>query len=100
MFWIMGSVLAGYMLRYQVCGLVVGGLEPIVFGSIRWNSDGVFGRFELAALCGCRTLLNVCYVMLCLPCSSALGIGTLGTAIGHSCLSPCGLQAGHDCGIV
>ena len=26
-------------------------------------SDGVFGRFDLAALCGCHTL-NVCYVML------------------------------------
>ena len=26
--------------------------------------DGVFGRFDLAALCGCHTL-NVCYVMLC-----------------------------------
>ena len=25
--------------------------------------DGVFGRFGLAALCGCHTL-NVCYVML------------------------------------
>ena len=34
-----------------------------------WNplfldpSDGVFGRFDLAALCGCHTF-NVCYVML------------------------------------
>ena len=28
-------------------------------------SDGVFGRFDLAALCGCHTL-NVCYVMLCI----------------------------------
>ena len=27
-------------------------------------SDGVFGRFDLAALGGCHTL-NVCYVMLC-----------------------------------
>ena len=26
-------------------------------------SDGVFGRFDLAALCGCHTL-NACYVML------------------------------------
>ena len=26
-------------------------------------SDGGFGRFDLAALCGCHTL-NVCYVML------------------------------------
>ena len=26
--------------------------------------DGVFGRFHLAALCGCHTL-NVSYVMLC-----------------------------------
>ena len=26
-------------------------------------SDGVFGRFDLAALCGCHTL-NICYVML------------------------------------
>ena len=28
-------------------------------------SDGVFGRFDLAALGGCHTL-NVCYVMLTL----------------------------------
>ena len=28
-------------------------------------SGGVFGRFNLAALCGCHTL-NACYVMLCL----------------------------------
>ena len=33
-FLIMGSVLAGYMFRYQYC--LVGGLEAIVFGSIRW----------------------------------------------------------------
>ena len=38
---------------------LVGGLEAIVFGSI----TGVFGRFDLAALCNCRTL-HVCYVML------------------------------------
>ena len=31
---IMGSVLPGYMFRYQYC--LVGGLEAIVFGSIRW----------------------------------------------------------------
>ena len=95
-FLIMGSVLPGYMFRYQYC--LVGGLEAIVFGSIRWcvwsfrpssplrlphlkcllllypfawwygthcvldPSDGVFGRFDLAALGGCHTL-NVCYVM-------------------------------------
>ena len=30
-----------------------------------WSTSyGVFGRFDLAALCGCHTL-NVCYVMLC-----------------------------------
>ena len=57
-FLIMGSVLAGYMFRYQFC--VVGGVEAIVFGSIQ----RCVGRFDLAALCGCRTL-NVCYVMLC-----------------------------------
>ena len=34
MFLIMGSVLPGYMFRYQYC--LVGGLEAIVFGSIRW----------------------------------------------------------------
>ena len=34
MFLIMGSVLHGYMFRYQYC--LVGGLEAIVFGSIRW----------------------------------------------------------------
>ena len=40
-----------------------------------WNplfldpSDGVFGRFDLAALCGCHTL-GVCYVMFC--CRSSL----------------------------
>ena len=95
-FLIMGSVLPGYMFRYQYC--LVGGLAAIVLGSIRWcvwsfrpssplrlphlkcllllygialawpsgpyplfldPSDGVFGRFDLAALCGCRTL-NVC----------------------------------------
>ena len=40
---------------------LLGGMEPIVF----WDpSDGVFGRFDLAALGGCHTL-NVCYVMLC-----------------------------------
>ena len=33
-FLIMGSVLPGYMFRYQYC--LVGGLEAIVFGSIRW----------------------------------------------------------------
>ena len=33
-FLIMGSVLPGYMFRYQYC--YVGGLEAIVFGSIRW----------------------------------------------------------------
>ena len=31
---IMGSVLPGYMFRYQYC--LVGGLEATVFGSIRW----------------------------------------------------------------
>ena len=31
---VMGSVLPGYMFRYQYC--LVGGLEAIVFGSIRW----------------------------------------------------------------
>ena len=55
-FLIMGSVLAGYMFRYQFC--VVGGLDAIVCGSIRWSP-----RFDLAALCGRRTL-NVCYVVL------------------------------------
>ena len=30
----------------------------------------VFGRFDLAALCGCHTL-NVCYVMLLFVCSSS-----------------------------
>ena len=34
MFLIMGSVLPGYMFRYQYC--LVGGLEAIVLGSIRW----------------------------------------------------------------
>ena len=33
-FLIMGSVLPGYMFRYQYC--LVGGLEAIVFGPIRW----------------------------------------------------------------
>ena len=33
-FLIMGSVLPGYMFRYQYC--LVGGLEAIVLGSIRW----------------------------------------------------------------
>ena len=95
-FLIMGSVLPGYMFRYQYC--LVGGLEAIVFGSIRWcvwsfrpssplrlphlkclllfvvvfgistawlvvwkslcldPSNGVFGRFDLAALGTIRTL--------------------------------------------
>ena len=34
LFLIMGSVLPGYMFRYQYC--LVGGLEAIVLGSIRW----------------------------------------------------------------
>ena len=38
---------------------ILGGLESIVSLA---PSDGVFGRFDLAALCGCHTL-NVCYVM-------------------------------------
>ena len=33
-FLIMGSILPGYMFRYQYC--LVGGLEAIVLGSIRW----------------------------------------------------------------
>ena len=34
-------------------------MEPIVF----WiRSDGVFGRFDLAALCGCHTFK---FVLLC-----------------------------------
>ena len=33
-FLVMGSVLPGYMFWYQYC--LVGGLEAIVFGSIRW----------------------------------------------------------------
>ena len=33
-FLIMGSVLPGYMFRYQYC--LLGGLEAIVFGTIRW----------------------------------------------------------------
>ena len=51
MFLIMGSVLPGYMFRYQY--YLVGGLKAIVFG-----------RFDLAALCGCHTL-NVC-LFVCL----------------------------------
>ena len=33
-------------------------------------SDGVFGRFDLAALCGCRTL-NFC-LFVCFDCSAKL----------------------------
>ena len=46
-------------------------------------SDGVFGRFDLAALGGCHTL-NVCYVMLyrvlgLIGLLSRLGLGSLGS---------------------
>ena len=37
-------------------------------------SDGVFGRFDLAALCGCRTLNFCLFVMVGLL--SSLGLGT------------------------
>jgi hypothetical protein len=38
-------------------------------GAILWNpveglDDGVFGRFDLAALCGCHTLNFVCLLAL------------------------------------
>ena len=33
-------------------------------------SDGVFGRFDLAALCGCHTL-NVCYLLCSLSFAQA-----------------------------
>ena len=39
---------------------LLGGMEPIVFLN---PSDGVFGRFDLAALDGCHTLNE--FVMLC-----------------------------------
>ena len=35
--------------------LLIGGVDPLFLDP----SDGVFGRFDLAALCGCRTL-NLC----------------------------------------
>ena len=56
-------VIPGWVSLYVL--LVVGGWVVVVVG---WwlcldPSDGVFGRFDLAALCGCHTL-NVCFVML------------------------------------
>ena len=38
-------------------------------------SDGVFGRFDLAALCGCRTL-NVC-LFVCLKAAKAEAAGVV-----------------------
>ena len=59
-FLIMGSVLPGYMFRYQYC--LVGGMEPIVLGSIRWCVWSVrpSSPWRLPHL---KCLL--CYVMLC-----------------------------------
>ena len=39
--------------------LLIGGVDPLFLDP----SDGVFGRFDLAALCGCRTL-NFCLFMM------------------------------------
>ena len=54
-FLIMGSVLPGHMSRYQYCLSWRSGSHCVVD-----PSDGVFGRFDLAALCGCHTLKVCC----------------------------------------
>ena len=54
-FVIMGSVLAGYMFRYQSA---VGGLEAIVFESIQWCVWSFQPSSPLRL-----PHLNVCYVM-------------------------------------
>ena len=49
----------------KLAGMCIGGV--VVWNPLSLDpSDGVFGRFDLAALCGCRTfnfcLLFVCYI--------------------------------------
>ena len=67
-------------------------------------SDGVFGRFDLAALCGCRTL-NFC-LFVCLLCGCAsVHCAPRPTALQHagtlqswsSCHLLVSLQAVHWC---
>ena len=44
----------------SVVRLLIGGVDPLFLDP----SDGVFGRFDLAALCGCRTLIFCLLVCL------------------------------------
>ena len=55
-FLIMGSVMAKYKFGISTAWLVV--WKPLCLDP----SDGVFGRFDLAALCGCHTV-NVCCIV-------------------------------------
>ena len=65
---IMCSVLAGYMFRYQFC--VVGGLEAIVFGSIRW----CVWSFQPSSPLRLRQLR----FLLCLLCYGLVGFHQIG----------------------
>ena len=49
--------------------------------SSNMQDHGVFGRFDLAALCGCHTL-NVCYVMSLTPIGAVEVLGDFDLAAG------------------
>jgi hypothetical protein len=46
------------------------------------DQDGVFGRFDLVALCGCHTL-NVC-LFVCIDVAMAMSKSSMGIKLGFS----------------
>ena len=64
---VIASGCVGTLAKLVLLGFLIQRGPTKVYGThcVLHPSDGVFGRFYLAALGGCHTL-NVCYVMLCM----------------------------------